>query len=525
MKKCLLLALLMFALTHINAQNPINKREVFQQTLTEASNLLDQGQFSEALSKSEEALAQAEGLYDFRYQALAQFIRGKAYYGMGGKKRNDAANAFEKSLQFASMKNLADLQKQNLELLIAIAQEKGREKEALRYEKQLHALLKPETTTLPSAPVLAEAPSLPKSGLKEENQKLNEQLVKLSSELSAKQTSQQQLAMMGKERTKLFDIINTQQQAITAMSEREAKYALSLLQQKKMVDSLSYLKTLDSMTLATHTSELKEKESELALQKSERNLMMLAMCLVILIGIGLGNRYLNMRKNNQILAEKNKIIQAERERSESLLLNILPAAIADELKNQGVAKSKQYREATVLFADFQNFTHAAEVLGPEQLIAELDFCFKAFDRIVGQYDLEKIKTIGDAYMCVGGVPDDSKASADQVVKAALAMQAFLEDYKKERKLQGRYFFEARVGVHTGSVIAGVVGEKKFAFDIWGDTVNVAARIESNGQPGKVNISGSTFDLVKSQFNCTPRGKIAAKNKGEVEMYWVESSLN
>jgi adenylate cyclase len=420
---------------------------------------------------------------------------------------------------------LVDLQKQNLEMLIGIAQERGREKEALRYEKQLHALVKPETSTLPSAPILAETPNLPKSAVKEENQKLNERLEKLSAELSAKQSSQQQLALMGKERSKLFDIINSQQQAITAMSEREAKYALTLLQQKKMVDSLSYLKALDSMTLATNTSQLKEKEAELALQKSQRSLMLLALGLIALLGLGVGNRYLNIQKHNKVLEEKNKIIQTERERSENLLLNILPATIAEELKNRGVAQSKQYREATVLFADFQNFTHAAEILGPEQLISELDYCFKAFDHIVEQYGLEKIKTIGDAYMCVGGVPDNSQATADRVVKAALAMQTFLEEYKTERKQQNRYFFEARVGVHTGAVIAGVVGQKKFAFDIWGDTVNVAARIEANGEPGKVNISGSTFDLVKSQFNCTPRGKIAAKNKGEVEMYWVESSLN
>jgi adenylate cyclase len=175
-----------------------------------------------------------------------------------------------------------------------------------------------------------------------------------------------------------------------------------------------------------------------------------------------------------------------------------------------------------LFADFKNFTLISETLTPEELVSELDYCFKGFDKIVGKYNLEKIKTIGDAYMCAGGLPDPFQAPPINVIKAAMEMQSFLQEHKKQRQSEGRLFFEARIGIHTGPIIAGVVGEKKFAYDIWGDTVNVAARMESSSDAGKVNISSSTYHLIKDQFKCEYRGKISVKNKGEVDMYWVEN---
>ena len=176
----------------------------------------------------------------------------------------------------------------------------------------------------------------------------------------------------------------------------------------------------------------------------------------------------------------------------------------------------------MLFADFKNFTSIAEKLTPEELVSELDLCFRGFDKIMGKYGMEKIKTIGDAYMCAGGLPDPYQSNPTKVIQAAFEMQNFLEVLKEQRMREGRPFFEARIGIHTGPIIAGVVGEKKFAYDIWGDTVNVAARMESNSDAGKVNISSSTYELVKDSFKCEYRGKISVKNKGEVEMYWVEN---
>jgi adenylate cyclase len=154
----------------------------------------------------------------------------------------------------------------------------------------------------------------------------------------------------------------------------------------------------------------------------------------------------------------------------------------------------------------------------------LDFCFNHFDEIVEKYGLERIKTIGDAYMAVGGLPMANQTNPIDAVSAGLEIQQFMNDLKQQRETEGKTAWQCRLGIHSGEVIAGVVGTKKFAYDIWGNTVNAASRMESSGEVGKVNISGATYQLVKDQFQCEYRGKIEAKNKGEVEMYFVEGIL-
>ncbi|MBK7959289.1 MAG: adenylate/guanylate cyclase domain-containing protein [Bacteroidetes bacterium] len=203
------------------------------------------------------------------------------------------------------------------------------------------------------------------------------------------------------------------------------------------------------------------------------------------------------------------------------MLNILPEEVAEELKAKGVAAAKQFDEVTVMFTDFKDFTKVSEKLSPTELVEEIHTCFKAFDNIITKYNIEKIKTIGDSYMCVGGLPVKNLTHATDVVNAALEMQEFLTNYSRERILRGKETFEMRIGIHTGTVVAGIVGVKKFAYDIWGDTVNIASRMESSGEPGKVNISATTFEHVKNTFNCVYRGKISAKNKGDIEMYFVD----
>jgi len=240
--------------------------------------------------------------------------------------------------------------------------------------------------------------------------------------------------------------------------------------------------------------------------------------LLILVLMGFYNRYRYVRKTN-------KIIKDERDRSQDLLLNILPEETARELESNGHAKTRFYDNVTVLFTDFKGFSTIAGKLTPIELVAELNEYFMAFDEIMGKYNLEKIKTIGDAYMCAGGIPSVNDTHPLDAVKAALAMQAYMEKRQREKEISGVAGWELRIGIHTGPVVAGVVGKKKYAYDIWGDTVNIASRMESNGEPGKVNISASTYHLISEHFQCIYRGKISAKNIGEVDMYFVESKIN
>jgi len=249
---------------------------------------------------------------------------------------------------------------------------------------------------------------------------------------------------------------------------------------------------------------------------------------VLLILIGL--RYFikwrehNLRMENEKLEKKVELrtaeVVAEKKKSDDLLLNILPEEVAEELKAKGSADAKQFDEVTVMFTDFKGFTQISEKLTPTELVAEIHTCFKAFDSIIEKYNIEKIKTIGDSYMCAGGLPVTNTTNAVDVVNAALKIQQFMQQHLQHRKAEGKEPFEIRIGVHTGPVVAGIVGVKKFAYDIWGDTVNIASRMESSGEAGKVNISSGTYELVKGEFKCEHRGKIKAKNKGEIDMYFV-----
>ena len=203
------------------------------------------------------------------------------------------------------------------------------------------------------------------------------------------------------------------------------------------------------------------------------------------------------------------------------LLNILPSEVADELKEKGYTTAKSFDEVTVLFSDIKGFTSVAEKLTAQELVKEIDTYFSAFDNIMLKHGLEKIKTIGDAYIAAGGLPEKNSATAQNVIEAAIDMQQTVEKLKQERISSNKPYFELRIGIHTGPVVAGVVGIKKFQYDIWGDTVNIAARMEQSGFPGKINISQHTYEIVKDHFNCIHRGKIEAKNKGEIDMYFVE----
>ena len=211
----------------------------------------------------------------------------------------------------------------------------------------------------------------------------------------------------------------------------------------------------------------------------------------------------------------------EKKKSDELLLNILPFEVAEQLKKKGQAKSRKYRTVTVLFADFENFTGLTRVYSTKELIRELNVYVKKFDEIIDRHFIEKIKTIGDAYMCAGGLPLKNKSNPIDVTLAGLEIQNYINNVAKEKEEKGEQPWELRLGIHTGEVMAGVIGNKKFAYDIWGNTVNTASRMESTSEVGKVNVSGKTYEFIKDYFDCTYRGKIKVKNiTEEIDMYFV-----
>lgn len=289
-------------------------------------------------------------------------------------------------------------------------------------------------------------------------------------------------------------------------------------------DSVTNLKLVQQMADLRTTHEVSQKQVEVdLLNQGKKNRQIITISsfistgLVLLLAFGMFKRYKFIQKTNVIIEE-------EKNRSDSLLLNILPEETALELKQNGKVRAKKFESVTVLFCDFEGFTHYAENLPPEKLVESVDYYFSEFDGIMEKYDLEKIKTIGDCYMCAGGLPFQTEDHAAKMVKAAFEIASFVNNSKNNNPLNDTRF-EIRIGINSGPVVAGVVGTKKFAYDIWGDTVNIASRMESNSQPGKINISENTYELIKNTFDCQYRGEIEVKNRGFMKMYFVNNLKN
>ncbi len=359
----------------------------------------------------------------------------------------------------------------------------------------------------------------------------NQELELQRNAAKVKQLEAEQIASEARLNEQTLLAIQAQQQLLLS------RQSIDSLNKERLIATLRQQEQLDRTQRQADSVRMERLRQEQAFQKREQenqkreqeNFKLFAygiggLGLVILLLLGIG--WWMARRSSRRLAVQNRkieaqkeLIEVERQKSERLLVNILPDEIAHELRAQGYANPRFYDSATVLFTDFLNFTKLSEKLSPEQLIDELDECFLAFDEICEKHGLEKIKTIGDAYMCAGGLPLPNDTHAVDAVSAALEMNAWLD--RRNRENANAVFREMRIGIHTGPVIAGVIGKNKFAYDIWGDAVNLASRLEELGEPGRINISGSTYEAVKHRFNCSFRGKKEVHNKGLVEMYFIE----
>lgn len=374
-----------------------------------------------------------------------------------------------------------------------------------------------------------------KSQIEREKRELEQQKNQLEADISALVNERDQLSTdktvlearqeeLVKAKRKVEEQITEKEEALTTISEEKERVSALAQEKEAQVKQLSREALEQQAALDAARADVAEANLSAERSQNLRNLAILGAAFLLLVSLLSYGRFRASRKAKRTLEEKNKIIDQERQNSENLLLNILPKPIADELKAYGKARAQKFEQVTVLLADFKNFTQISEKLGPEELVNELDRCFKAFDFIIQQYpDIEKIKTIGDAYMCASGLTHGA-SFPDNLVRAALEMQQFLEEHKQENIRMGKPFFEARIGIHTGPVVAGVVGVKKFAYDIWGDTVNITARMEANCEEGNVNVSQTTYQWIASHFECQYRGKVEAKNKGAIDMYYVKREL-
>ena len=328
--------------------------------------------------------------------------------------------------------------------------------------------------------------------------------------------------------------------AVSDLQDIYSGMAVSYSNTNQYKDAFKYQKLLSNINDTIYTTErdkklgalqfefdLEKKQNEINLltkdkdlqivqtkrQKFAKNAFMIGLFLAFIIAALIYRSYRDKVKTHILVdRQKNEI--------EHLLLNVLPKEVAKELQLTGRATPRHYNSVAVMFTDFRGFTLLTDHMSPDELVAELDACFNVFDEIIAKHKLEKIKTIGDSYMCAGGIPVEDEMYVLKIVKAGLEIQQYIATNNERRLEKGLEPWYLRIGIHVGPVVAGVVGKMKYAYDIWGSTVNIASRMESNGEPGKVNISSATYELIKDYYECTHRGKISAKNVGEIDMYFI-----
>jgi class 3 adenylate cyclase len=348
----------------------------------------------------------------------------------------------------------------------------------------------------------------------EREQQIAEEHLKEQKQLLAQQQQQlqatnQTLTAAQKEKNEVAAALQKTQTDLTKEKSNSDSTQKKLTQAEEEKALQAANLQLQQSKLELQQNQLEMKDKALEHRKKEQTFYILGLVGLLAIALLTYRNFMVQKKSNMALSK-------EKKKSEELLLNILPVEVAEELMHKGFADAKHFYDVTVLFTDFVSFTSVAETMSPKELVGELHICFKAFDDILSKYHIEKIKTVGDAYLAVSGLPVANPNHATDIVAAAIEIRDFMLQRKKEL---GSGTFSVRIGINSGNVVAGIVGVRKFSYDIWGDTVNIAARMEQNSEEGKINISDTTYELVKGKYSCLYRGKIEAKNKGQIDMYF------
>ncbi len=518
-----LVALLMSGTAFADGQGISYTDDQILKLIKVADTLRTRGNFQRSLELAEEAEKSAKKLKNLELQAMALNRQGKALMGLNKK----ADSKFEKSNEY-----LIKLPNKNQELILdnfnqlrALAVARGNKKEVADIDYNINRIKKGQTL---------EQLDQKADNLKDDILAIEKEKERLENEKAQLEADKAKMNQVLEEQKNIHSTLESEQ----AKLKRESKLVQSELAKKKAeienmtmeqmradLEKQVQERVIYEMRAADtiKTQQLKMQDLMISENKNKKRFYIATtIALLGLFGTSL-LAFLKSKQNAKLLAEKNKVIEHEKERSDNLLLNILPASVADELKTNGFTKANHFEEVTVCFADFVGFTTIAGVTDPQKLIGELNTCFRAFDEIIAKYDLEKIKTIGDCYMFAGGLPEAGKGSQIiEMIHASKEIQSWLDTWNIEREMIGQARMDVRIGIHMGPVAAGVIGSKKFAYDIWGDTVNMAARLEQSGERGKINISGEAYEKVKDKFKCTYRGKLPAKNKGLVDMYFVEN---
>jgi adenylate cyclase len=490
-----------------NAARGASGKTRVEQFINVADVAITQGDYNKAYDLANEAESFAEKINAPLLRAKALNRSGKALQflskrkGLFGKKERPE-QYFTKSNDVLRKNNAQNdpLMMENFEQLKKIAENKGSAADLQNIEQQI-AQIQTGGASLAVA-------SGSRSELKQEVSNLNSALHK--EKMTADTNRAIALRMLAQSQA-LQAQLSLKEATLNQMTEGQMKVEFMLLQQSQMLDSLLFRTRVDSLMLTNQNLALGEA-------KASRNFSYAIAAVLLLLSGGIAYSLLRAKHNSRVLSEKNRIIGAERERSDRLLLNILPFVVAEELKQKGSTSARFHEDVSVLFADFVNFTQIAERITPQQLVNDLD---KAFDEIMLRHGLEKIKTIGDAYLSAGGL-QDTGAQTIQIVNAARDMQRWLTTWNAQRGQQNLPEYHARIGIHRGPIVAGVVGAQKFAFDIWGDTVNIAARVEQASESGRINLSGAAHEALQGQIACKYRGKIPVKNKADIDMYFVEN---